>query len=94
VKIFPPNTNSATAAAKSKTTQAIAAAGDFFTGSSTGAIKLAFATAEGTGRSPVFVPVMMNFGSSDSGACGAVIFWKHVGHSITVPLCDESHFMC
>jgi hypothetical protein len=37
---------------------------------------------------------MMNFGSSDSGACGAVIFWKHVGHSITVPLCDESHFMC
>jgi hypothetical protein len=37
---------------------------------------------------------MMNFESSDSGACGAVIFWKHVGHSITVPLCDESHFMC
>jgi hypothetical protein len=23
-----------------------------------------------------------------------VIFWKQVGHSITVPLCDESHFMC
>jgi hypothetical protein len=37
---------------------------------------------------------MMNFESADSGACGAVIFWKHVGHSITVPLCDESHFMC
>jgi hypothetical protein len=46
------------------------------------------------GRSPTFVPVMMNFGSSVAGACGAVIFWKHVGHSITVPLCDESHFMC
>jgi hypothetical protein len=37
---------------------------------------------------------MINFGSSDSGACGAMIFWKHVGHSIVVPLCDESHFMC
>jgi hypothetical protein len=48
----------------------------------------------GTGLSPTFVPVMMNFGSSDAGACGAVIFWKHVGHSITEPLCDESHFMC
>jgi argininosuccinate lyase len=23
-----------------------------------------------------------------------VIFWKHVGHSITVPACDESHIMC
>src|SRR5476651_964639 len=48
----------------------------------------------GTGRSPTFVPVMMNFASSDAGACGAVIFWKHVGHSITVPLRDESHIMC
>ena len=37
---------------------------------------------------------MMNFGSSVAGACGTVIFWKHVGHSITVPLCDESHLMC
>jgi hypothetical protein len=37
---------------------------------------------------------MINFGSSVAGACGAVIFWKQVGHSITVPLCDESHFMC
>jgi hypothetical protein len=36
----------------------------------------------------------MNFWSSDAGACGAVIFWKHVGHSITVPLRDESHIMC
>jgi hypothetical protein len=48
----------------------------------------------GTGRSPTFVPVMMNFVSGDAGACGAVIFWKHVGHSMTVPLCDESHIMC
>jgi hypothetical protein len=46
------------------------------------------------GRSPTFLPVMINFESSVSGACGAVIFWKQVGHSITVPLCDESHFMC
>jgi len=30
----------------------------------------------GMGRSPTFVPVMMNFGSSVAGACGAVIFWK------------------
>ena len=48
----------------------------------------------GAGRSPTFVPVMMNFCSSDAGACGTVIFWKHVGHSITEPPCDESHFMC
>ena len=46
------------------------------------------------GRSLFFVPVMTNFWSSDDGACGAVIFWKHVGHSITVPACDESHIMC
>src|SRR5271154_257761 len=48
----------------------------------------------GTGRSPFFVPVMMNFGSSVSGACGTVIFWKQVGHSICEPACDESHLMC
>jgi len=48
----------------------------------------------GIGRSPTFVPVMMNFESSVAGACGTVIFWKHVGHSITEPLCDESHLMC
>jgi len=23
-----------------------------------------------------------------------VIFWKHVGQSMTVPACDESHLMC
>jgi hypothetical protein len=40
------------------------------------------------------VPVRINFGSSDAGACGAVIFWKHVGHSITEPPWDESHIMC
>ncbi len=48
----------------------------------------------GAGRSPTFVPVMMNFGSAVAGACGTVIFWKHVGHSITEPACDESHLMC
>jgi hypothetical protein len=36
----------------------------------------------------------MNFCSPDAGACGTVIFWKHVGQSITVPACDESHLMC
>jgi hypothetical protein len=94
LKIFPPNTSATATAAQNKTTKAIAARGNFFSGSGTGVSKPAFATAEGIGRSPGFVPVMINFGSSDSGACGAVIFWKHVGHSITVPLCDESHFMC
>jgi hypothetical protein len=94
LKIIPQNANSATAAAQSKTTKAITATGDFFWGSGTGGSKPAAAMADGIGRSPVFVPDMINFGSSDSGACGAVIFWKHVGHSITVPLCDESHFMC
>ena len=94
LKIFPQNTNSATAAAQNKTTKAIAATGDFFSGSRMGVIKPAFATVDGIGRSPVFVPDMINFGSSDSGACGTMIFWKHVGHSIVVPLCDESHLMC
>jgi hypothetical protein len=36
----------------------------------------------------------MNLGSSDAGACGTTIFWKHVGHSDTEPLWVESHFMC
>jgi hypothetical protein len=93
LNIVPQNANSATAAAQSKTTIMIAATSDFFSGSGAEVIP-AFATAEGIGRSPVFVPVMINFGSSVAGACGAVIFWKQVGHSITVPLCDESHFMC
>src|ERR1017187_8263094 len=58
-------------------------------------IKLELASGNfGTGRSPTFVPVMMNFGSFVAGACGTMIFWKHVGHSITVPACDESHLMC
>ncbi len=49
----------------------------------------------GSGRSPTLVPVKTNFWSSPAaGAWGAVIFWKHVGHSITVPACDESHIMC
>src|ERR1700722_10137905 len=29
-----------------------------------------------------------------SGACGTIIFWKQVGHSIWVPDCDESHLIC
>src|SRR5580765_8408759 len=48
----------------------------------------------GIGRSVFLVPVKMNFWSSDAGACGTVIFWKQVGHSISVPACDESHLMC
>src|ERR1700722_5056782 len=48
----------------------------------------------GRGRSPAtFEPVKINFCSS-VGACGTMIFWKHVGHSIWVPDCDESHLMC
>ena len=71
----------------------MAGPGKLFSGTGTGAAS-AFATTAGMGRSHTFVPVMMNLGSSVAGACGAVIFWKQVGHSITVPLCDESHFMC
>gem|GEM_PF-4899277 len=51
-------------------------------------------TTSGTGRSPTLVPVRINFASPDVGAWGAVIFWKHVGHSITEPPRDESHIMC
>jgi hypothetical protein len=93
LKIFPPNANAAATTAQSKTTKAITTTGNLFAGSGTVVIP-AFATAAGIGRSPIFVPDMINFGSSDSGACGAMIFWKHVGHSIVVPLCDESHLMC
>src|ERR1019366_180630 len=91
LKIFPRNTNTAATAAQSKTTKTNAATGKCFSGA-VAAPKSA--TAAGIGRSPTFVPVMINFGSSVLGACGAVIFWKHVGHSITVPLCVESHWMC
>ncbi|HZL77792.1 MAG TPA: hypothetical protein VFC17_02995 [Candidatus Limnocylindrales bacterium] len=69
----------------------MAATGEPFAGNG---VPPEFATTAGTGRSPTFVPVRINFGSSDAGACGAVIFWKHVGHSITEPPCDESHIMC
>jgi hypothetical protein len=48
----------------------------------------------GTGRSPTFVPVMINFESPVAGGCGTVIFWKHVGHSITVLLRHDSHLIC
>jgi hypothetical protein len=90
LKISPRNKNAASAK-QSRTIRTNVVAGKSFSGGvaipeSTGAVE--------TGRSPFFVPVMMNFGSSVEGACGAVIFWKQVGHSITVPLCDESHFMC
>jgi len=91
LKILPWNANSATAAAQSKTTKTNATAGKCFSGT---VATPESATTVGIGRSPTFVPVMMNFGSSVAGACGAVIFWKQVGHSITVPACDESHFMC
>jgi hypothetical protein len=39
-------------------------------------------------------PVSIYFCVSDAGACGAVIFWKHVGQSITVPACDASQIIC
>jgi hypothetical protein len=91
LKILSRNTNTAAIAAPIKTTKAMAATGELFAG---GGVLAEFAIAAATGRSPVFVPVMMYFGSSVAGACGTVIFWKHVGHSITEPACDESHLMC
>src|ERR1035437_1347504 len=93
LKIFPWNANSPTAATQNKTIKIMAGPGKLFSGMGAGAAP-AFATAAGTGRSPTFVPVMMNLGSSVAGAWGATIFWKNVGHSIVVPLCVESHLMC
>jgi hypothetical protein len=46
------------------------------------------------GRSTTFLPLRMNFCSASAGGWGGVIFWRHVGHSMTVPHCDESHLMC
>jgi hypothetical protein len=40
------------------------------------------------------MPVRINFWSLPAGACGTMIFWKHVGQTIIVPDCDESHLMC
>ena len=40
-----------------------------------------------------FVPVRTNF-VPGAGACGAMIFWKQVGQSMTLPACDSSHIMC
>ena len=40
-----------------------------------------------------FEPVRMNL-EPGAGACGATIFWKHVGQSMTLPPCDASHIMC
>src|ERR1017187_5196078 len=89
LKILPRNANTAAPAAQTSRISTIAATGK----PSTGAVGLGSGIF-GTGRSPAFVPAMMNFVSSVAGACGTVIFWKHVGHSITEPLCDESHLMC
>jgi hypothetical protein len=36
----------------------------------------------------------MSLLSVEVGACGATIFWKQVGHSMTEPPCDVSHIMC
>ena len=36
----------------------------------------------------------MNLDESSAGDCGTTIFWKHVGHSIRVPLALESLLMC
>ena len=90
-KIIPRNTNTAATPTQSKMTRAIPGNKKFFGGG--------FAAPESTdavrmGRSPAFLPFRMNFGSSVAGAWGTVIFWKHVGHSICVPACDESHLMC
>jgi hypothetical protein len=69
-KIFPRNTNTTATAAQSKTTKAIAAIGDFFTG---GVVVPKFVIAVGTSRLPAFCPVMINCTSSVAGDCGTMI---------------------
>jgi hypothetical protein len=46
------------------------------------------------GAVPALVPERMNFGSPESGACGATILWKQVGHSNGFPLALESAVIC
>ena len=82
----------APAASASNSTTTRTAAGNFF-GGAAGPVRPRTGARGFFSPSPC-VPVRMNFWSSDAGACGTVIFWKHVGHSITEPACDESHFMC
>src|SRR5208282_1330950 len=91
LKIFPRNTNAPATTAQSKRATTNTAIGKCFSGSAS----TPESGAAGTGRSPpTFVPAMINFGFSTAGACGTVIFWKHVGHSITVLLRHDSHLMC
>ena len=46
------------------------------------------------GAIEAFVAERINFGSPDSGAWGATILWKQVGHSNGFPLALESAVMC
>src|ERR1017187_5906403 len=91
LKIFPRKAKTAAPARPTTSSNtSTTAAGNFFSGAAT---PPAVAGTE-VFFSVTFEPVRMNFWSSDAGACGTVIFWKHVGQSITEPACDESHLMC
>src|SRR5712691_5169153 len=47
------------------------------------------------GRSlPTCVADKMSLESAEAGACGTMIFWKHVGHSSCLPLALESAVIC
>src|ERR1017187_7081408 len=89
-KIFPQKTKPAAPAGPTTSSRtSTPAAGNFF---SVAATPPAAAGTE-VFFSVTFERVRMNFWSSDAGACGTVIFWKHVGQSITEPACDDSPLM-
>src|SRR5208282_4505543 len=89
LNILPRNANTPAPAAQINQTSTNTAMGRSFTGA-VGLVSAIF----GTGRSPTLVPVMMYFGLLVAGACGTVILWKHVGHSIIVLIRHDSHLIC
>jgi hypothetical protein len=94
LKMTPRNTNAAAIAAQSKMTKTIPATGESFAGRIGAGGIPKFGSGFVTDRLVAFEPVIINSTSSPAGACGTMILWKHVGHSIIELLRHDSHLMC
>jgi hypothetical protein len=94
-KITPRNINTVAAtAAQIKMTRTIIVTVEFFAGGVGAGGVPKFITGLVASRLVAFEPFMINSTSSPSGACGTMILWKHVGHSIIELLRHNSHLIC
>ena len=93
-KIFPPNRNTAAITAQTKMIKMIPATGEsFWGGVGAGGVPKCVSGFD-TDCLRAFEPVIINSTSSPAGACGTMILWKHVGHSIIELLRHDSTLIC